>query len=191
MMLVALPKGWRSIGPLYRHIALDVAAKRVASGVRALPMLAFPITQKATAPPGATGEAVDFLALRTKGNSVNGRLLHHHDSQINRRPHQAATALRPPRYSAMVGMTDARPPAGFLRDFAFERNVVKLHHLGPRAIAELLRDVGAQTMRMTSIEARVADFADLDSGVVRALGGDRFARPPLTVVPVADDEARS
>ena len=48
-----------------------------------------------------------------------------------------------------------RPPFGLLRDLAFERGVVKLHHLGPRAIAELLRDVGAQTMRMTAIESRV------------------------------------
>ena len=79
-------------------------------------------------------------------------------------------------------------PTGLRRDFAFERDVVKLHHLGPRAIAELLRDVGAQTMRMTAIESRVADFADLDPGVVQVLGGDRFARPPLTVITSADEE---
>jgi hypothetical protein len=75
-----------------------------------------------------------------------------------------------------------------IRDLAFERDVVKLCHLGPRAIAELLRDVGAQTMRMTAIESKVADFADLDPGVVDALGGNGFARPPLTVVTSADDE---
>ena len=81
-----------------------------------------------------------------------------------------------------------RPPDGLLLDLAFERDVVKLHHLGPRAIVELLRDVGAQTMKMTTIESRVADFADLDPGVVDALGGNGFARPPLTVVTSADDE---
>lgn len=80
------------------------------------------------------------------------------------------------------------PPAGWFRDLAFERNIVKLHHLGPHAIAELLRDVGGQTMKMTTIESRVADFADLDPGVVRTLGGDRFAMPPLTVVRSADEE---
>ncbi len=74
-----------------------------------------------------------------------------------------------------------------IRDLAFERDVVKLCHLGPRAIAELLRDVGAQTMKMTTIESKVADFADLDHSVVQALGGERFARPPLTVI-TSDDE---
>lgn len=85
-----------------------------------------------------------------------------------------------------------RPPpestSGLRRDFVFERNVVQLHRLGPRIIAELLRDVGARTMHMTTIESKVANFADLDPSVVRALGGDRFARPPLMVVKSADEE---
>ena len=85
-------------------------------------------------------------------------------------------------------MTSTRPPPGWFRDLAFERDVVKLHHLGARAIVELLRDVGAQTMRMTTIESRVADFADLNPGVVQALGGGRFARHPLMVVKSADEE---
>ena len=85
-------------------------------------------------------------------------------------------------------MTTAFPPAGFLRDLSFERDVVKLHRHGPRAILEILRDVGASTMKMTTIESRVADFADLDPSVVRTLGGDRFATPPLTVVRSADEE---
>ncbi len=88
-------------------------------------------------------------------------------------------------------MTSTRPPAGFLRDVAFERDVEQLHRLGARVLTELLRDVGARTAHMTSIEARVADFADLDPSLVRALGGDKFAMPPLTLVTSADDEARS
>ncbi len=85
-------------------------------------------------------------------------------------------------------MTDARPPVGLLRDLTFERDVVKLHHLGARALVELLRDVGALTMRMTTIESKVADFADLDPGVVQVMGGDQFARAPLTVVKSAEEE---
>ena len=85
-------------------------------------------------------------------------------------------------------MTGAQPPAGLRRDFAFERNVVRLHHLGPRAILEILRDVGAQTMKMSAIESKVADFADLDPSVVNALGGDGFAAAPLTMVPPVDEE---
>ena len=85
----------------------------------------------------------------------------------------------------------AKPPsAGLRRDFAFERDVVRLHRLGPRAIAELLRDVGARTMRMTTIESKVADFADLEPSVVQALGGDQFARPPLTIIASADEDVR-
>ena len=49
-------------------------------------------------------------------------------------------------------------------------------------------DVGGQTMKMTAIESRVADFADLDLNTVHALGGDGFARPPLTVVTSTDEE---
>ena len=75
-----------------------------------------------------------------------------------------------------------------LRDLAFERNVARLYLLGPRVVTELLRDVGAQTMRMSAIESKVADFANLDPNMVRALGGDRFATPPLTVVKSVDEE---
>ena len=103
---------------------------------------------------------------------------------------------RPPLKSTTKQTTDRRQredaiepsrPSWF-RDLAFERDVARLHQLGPRAVAELLRDVGAQTMKMTTIESRVADFADLDLNTVHALGGDRFARPPLTVVKSADEE---
>ena len=83
---------------------------------------------------------------------------------------------------AMDDMTSTRPAPGWFRDLAFERDVVKLHQLGARAIVELLRDVGAQTMKMTTIESKVADFADLDPGVVRAMGGDDFGPAPIHLV---------
>ena len=83
-------------------------------------------------------------------------------------------------------VTPACPGAS--RDLVFERAVMRLHDLGPRAVCELLRQCGAETMRMTIIEARLADFAKLDPDVLRAFGGDRFARPPLSVVKSVDEE---
>ena len=97
----------------------------------------------------------------------------------------------PPLNSTAKPRTATPTCPGAFRDLVFERAVVRLHDLRPRAICELLRQCGAETMRMTIIEARLADFANLDPDVLRALGGDRFARPPLTVVTSADKEPAS
>jgi hypothetical protein len=69
-----------------------------------------------------------------------------------------------------------------IRDLRFERHVDRLHRLGARAVAELLREIGAETMHMTSIERAVERFAALDPDTLNRLGGDRFPTRPLRVV---------
>lgn len=75
------------------------------------------------------------------------------------------------------------PDPSDIRDRRFERNVARLCELGPRAVGELLAELGASSLRMTEIEATLARYARLDPVVVRDLDGDRFApRPTLRVV---------
>ena len=60
------------------------------------------------------------------------------------------------RQSALVGPI----AAGIVADLAFQRDVERLHRLGPRPQYELLR-------------------AELDPNVVQALSGDRFPEAPI------------
>jgi hypothetical protein len=63
-------------------------------------------------------------------------------------------------------------------DRRFERDVKAVYGLGPRAIAELLRHLGANNFRMTEIEQATARFAALDPDHVRLSGTDRFPPSP-------------
>jgi hypothetical protein len=63
-------------------------------------------------------------------------------------------------------------------DIHFARQVERLHALGPRALAELLLKLG-QHLRMSEIEALVAEFAAIDPEVLIAAGGDRMPPTPL------------
>jgi hypothetical protein len=65
----------------------------------------------------------------------------------------------------------------------FQRNVERLHALGPRATGELLAEIGEQRHCRTFIEQRLAAYAALDPEIVRALKGDQFPRPPLHKAP--------
>ena len=64
-------------------------------------------------------------------------------------------------------------------DLRFQRQVEKLHRLGPRAVGELLKEIGEQRRCRTSVDRRLEAYASLDPGVVRELGADEFPRPPL------------
>jgi hypothetical protein len=64
-----------------------------------------------------------------------------------------------------------------------QRNVVKLHSLGPHPLYELLLELGACTGTMPTIDQAVAHFAGLDPAIVHALSADRFPpRPNLRLV---------
>jgi hypothetical protein len=68
-------------------------------------------------------------------------------------------------------------------DQQFERQVLRLYTLGARAVCELLREVGVQTMHMTTIEQVLDRYACIDPDALTALSGDQFPPyPDLRVV---------
>ena len=64
-------------------------------------------------------------------------------------------------------------------DLRFQRQVERLHSLGPRFVGELLAEIGEQRGCRTFIDQRLAAYAQLDPAVVRELGADEFPGPPL------------
>ena len=83
-------------------------------------------------------------------------------------------SIRNPNHSlsGLSGNSDAA-------DLHLQRNVVKLHSLGPRTLYELLLELGACTGTMTTIDQAVARFAGLDPAIVHALSADRFDPAPI------------
>jgi hypothetical protein len=76
--------------------------------------------------------------------------------------------------------TTLRTAAIDLSEIRFARAVARLHRLGPRAVHELLAELGTARMIRTEIEAIVARYlARLDPDTLHAVGGDRFPAPPL------------
>ena len=69
--------------------------------------------------------------------------------------------------------------ASVVADLQFRRNVARLHRLGPRAIHELLTEIGEQRSCRTYIEQRVERFSEIDPEHLATLDGDGFPRPPL------------
>ena len=68
------------------------------------------------------------------------------------------------------------------RDRRFERDVARLHRLGPRAVGELLREIAAAHGLADDIEERLARYARLEPNLVNALGGGGFPPAPLHAV---------
>ena len=58
----------------------------------------------------------------------------------------------------------------------WERQIERLHRLGPRPTAELLIEIAHRTGQSRFIADRVEKYARLDLGDLRAVGGDQF--PP-------------
>ena len=87
------------------------------------------------------------------------------ESQLARR----AAGLEP--LSAVV--------APVVADLEFRRDVERLHRLGPRAVCELLTEIGEQRLCRTFIEQRVRRYSEIDPDHLTALDGDTFPRPPL------------
>ena len=63
-----------------------------------------------------------------------------------------------------------------------ERQVVRVHALGPRVLAELLIEIASHTGQSIFIADRLQAYARLDPELVRAVGGDSFPPMPLTVI---------
>ena len=64
----------------------------------------------------------------------------------------------------------------------YERQIERLHRLGPRSTSELLIEIAHRTGESKFIADRVEAFTRLDPGVVRVVGADHFPPMPLGVV---------
>jgi hypothetical protein len=64
------------------------------------------------------------------------------------------------------------PPVN-LRDARFGRDVAHLHHLGVRALAEFLRELGANRLCFTEIEGLLRKYRRLDRALLDRLGIER------------------
>ncbi len=68
-------------------------------------------------------------------------------------------------------------------NFRRQRLVEKLHRLGPRAVGEMLDEIGAERMIGALIDAKLVRYAHIHPPLLSALGGDRFPPAPLRAVP--------
>ncbi len=64
----------------------------------------------------------------------------------------------------------------------FRRQVEHLYSLGPRAIAELLAEIGAERGIRTVIDQKLDRFCQLRPEALSAAGGDRFPAVPVRLV---------
>lgn len=80
-------------------------------------------------------------------------------------------------------------PASSLADPAFRHLVARFHALGPRVMAELLAELGAEGLMRTTIETRLEEYvARLDRDLLKATGGgaEILALRPWLVPPSRD-----
>ncbi len=85
---------------------------------------------------------------------------------------QAARGLIP------IGSVAAQIVAGL----KFRRQVERLHRLGPRAVAELLAEIGAERSITTIVDQKLATYAELNVGALELAGGDGYWPAPLREV---------
>ncbi len=72
---------------------------------------------------------------------------------------------------------------GIICDLRRRRNISRLCREWPRAIGEIIDEVGAKSGRMTAIEQRLERCVELlDAGVVEAIGADGLPRAPIHAV---------
>ncbi len=64
----------------------------------------------------------------------------------------------------------------------WERQIERVHSLGPRAVAELLAEIAAATGQHVRVVDLVEEYARLDPELIRAVGADNFPPMPLGVV---------
>ena len=93
----------------------------------------------------------------------------------------------PPAFNANAAPRQREDAAEMVADLRFRRNVERVCSLGTRAVSELLSEIGAERAIQHLVDRKVERYADLDPDLVQALGGNRFAKPPLRLVR-PDDE---
>ena len=72
--------------------------------------------------------------------------------------------------------------ADIAANLRFRRQVEHLHGLGPRAVGELLAEIGAERSIQTVIDRKLDRYSQLKPGALSAAGGDRFPVVPVHLV---------
>ena len=72
--------------------------------------------------------------------------------------------------------------AEIVTDMKFRRQVEYLHHLGARAVGELLAEIGAERSIMTLIDQKIDRYAEIEPEALEVTGGDKFSPAPLNEV---------
>jgi hypothetical protein len=74
------------------------------------------------------------------------------------------------------------PCASAAADLRLQRNAVAIHRLGPRAVYELLVELGAITGHRAAVDELAERYGAIDRTHLHVAGGDRFAPRPLLLV---------
>ena len=69
--------------------------------------------------------------------------------------------------------------ADVVADFRFRRQVEYLHRLGPRAVAELLAEIGAERSIMAIVDKKLETYVSIEPVALEAAGGDMFWPVPV------------
>ena len=72
--------------------------------------------------------------------------------------------------------------AEVVADMRFRHQVLRLHRLGPRAVGELLAELGAERGIRTIVDRKLDTYAGLDPEALEITGGDKFWPAPLRKV---------
>ena len=74
--------------------------------------------------------------------------------------------------------------AEVVADLRFQRQVQRLHHLGPRAVGELLAEIGVERGIRTVVDQKLERYTALDPKAPEVTGGDTFwPVPPREIRP--------
>ena len=72
--------------------------------------------------------------------------------------------------------------AEVISDLKFRRQVEHLHRLGPRAVGELLAEIGVERSIRTVVDRKLQRYSELEPETLQAAGGDGFWPVPLREV---------
>ena len=90
--------------------------------------------------------------------------------------------IRSPEHKPTRCLVQVLPPHDPLSDLRFQRAVIQLHALGPRAVGEFLAETGERHRCRAWIDQRLDAYRRLDPELLQALGGEHFPPPPIHVV---------
>ena len=105
---------------------------------------------------------------------------------MNAKPRKGQLDARPPGTGPR--RPEARPGGPERHPHPFDqarlhRGAERLHGLGPRAVAEFLAELAGRVGGTPACLSLLNEYGRLHPGQVRAAGGDRPLRSPLSVVP--------